>query len=101
MARALADILLDALADADARGIRSPTLDRLSKSDVHLLAEQTVAYLRTRPSSESPIPGWRQVGSFEAGVNRWWNEQIGSPVESDTAVRLRKLRAQTYDYLDD
>lgn len=74
MARTLTDILRDALADADARGIRSPTLDRLSTSDVQLLAEQTLAFLRTRPSIESPIPGWSQVGSFEAGVNRWWNE---------------------------
>jgi hypothetical protein len=101
MPRTLADILLDALADADRQGIRSPTLDRLSNSDVQLLAAQTLAFLRTRPSSESPIPGWRQVGSFEAGVNRWWNQQIGSPISSDTGVRLRKLRAQTYDYLDD
>ena len=101
MTRTLSDILRDALADADRRGIRSPTLDRLSNSDVQLLAEQTLAFLRTRPSGASTIPGWRQVGSFEAGVNRWWNEQIDSPISSDTAVRLRKLRAQTYDYLDD
>ncbi len=101
MSRTLADILRDALADADRRGIRSPTLDRLSNSDVQLLAESTLAFLRTRPASESTIPGWRQVGSFEAGVNRWWNEQIDSPITSDTAIRLRKLRAQTYDYLDD
>lgn len=101
MTRTLADILREALADADRRGIRSPTLDRLSNSDVQSLAEQTLAFLRTRPSSESTIPGWRQVRSFEAGVNRWWNEQIDSPVTSDTAVRLRKLRMQTYDYLDD
>ena len=101
MTRTLADILREALADADRRGIRSPTLDRLNNSDVQLLAEQTLAFLRTRPSTESTIPGWRQVGSFEAGVNRWWNEQIDSPITSDTAVRLRKLRMQTYDYLDD
>jgi hypothetical protein len=101
MTRTLADILRDALADADRRGIRSPTLDRLSNSDVQMLAEKTLAFLRTRPSSESPIPGWRQVGSFEAGVMRWWNEQIDSPVTTDTDVPLRKLRAQIYDYLDD
>lgn len=101
MTRTLADSLRDALADADRRGIRSPTLDRMSNSDVQMLAEQTLAFLRTRPWSESTIPGWRQVGSFEAGVNRWWNEQIDSPISSDTAVRLRKLRAQIYDYLDD
>lgn len=101
MARTLADILRDALADADARGVRSPTIARLSDGDVQALAEQTLAFLRTRPSTESPIPGWRQVGSFEAGVNRWWNQQIDSPAKSDTAARLRKLRAQTYDYLDD
>lgn len=101
MPRTLADILLDALADADRRGIRSPTFDRLSNSDVQLLAAQTLAFLRTRPSSESPYPGWRQVGSFEAGVNRWWNEQIDSPISSDTGVRLRELRAQIYDYLDE
>lgn len=34
-------------------------------------------------------------------MNRWWNEQIDSPVTTDTAVPLRKLRAQIYDYLDD
>lgn len=34
-------------------------------------------------------------------MNRWWNEQIDSPITSDSAVRLRKLRTQTYDYLDD
>src|SRR4051794_29244255 len=98
MIRSLADVLHDALADADRRGVRSPTLDRLSSSDVQLLAEQTLDFLRTRPSSAPTIPGWRQVGSFDAGVHRWWNEQIDSP---DTAVRLRKLRAQIYDYLDD
>lgn len=91
MPRTVADILRDVLADADRRGIRSPTLDRLSNSDVQLLAAQTLAFLRTRPSSESQIPGWRQVGSFDAGVNRWWNEQIDSPILSDTAARLRKL----------
>lgn len=101
MPRTVADILHDAIADADERGIRSPTLDRLTNSDVQVLAEQTLAFLRTRPSTDSPIPGWRQVGSFDAGVNRWWNEQIGSSVKSDTAARLRKLRAQIYDYLDD
>lgn len=101
MTRTLADILRDALADADRRGIRSPTLDQLSNSDVQVLAAQTLAFLRTRPSSESPIPGWRQVGSFEAGVNRWWYEQIDTPDPTDTRVRLRKLRAQIYDYLDD
>jgi hypothetical protein len=101
MTRTLADILRDALADADRRGIRRPTLDRLSNSDVQMLAEKTLAFLRTRPSSESTIPGWRQVGSFEAGVIRWWNEEIDSPVTTDTDVPLRKLRAQIYDYLDD
>lgn len=101
MTRALPDILRDALADADRRGVRSPTLDRLSTSDLQMLAEETLAFLRTCPSSESTIPGWRQVGSFEAGVNRWWNEQIDSPVTTDTAVPLRMLRAQIYDYLDD
>jgi len=101
MERTLADILRDSLADADARGVRSPTLDRLSKDDVQVLAEQTLAFLRTRPSTESPIPGWRQVGSFDAGVNRWWTDQIDAPVKSDTGVRLRKLRAEVYDYLDD
>ncbi len=65
---------------------------------MQLLAEQTLAFLRTRPSSASTIPGWRQVGSFDAGVHHWWKEQIDSP---DTGVRLRKLRAQIYDYLDD
>jgi Domain of unknown function (DUF3883) len=101
MTRTLADILRDALADADLRGIRSPTLDRLSNDDVQMLAEETLEFLRTRPSSESTIPGWRQVGSFEAGVMRWWNEQIDSPITTDTAVPLRKLRAQIYDYLDE
>lgn len=101
MPRTVADVLRSSIADADERGVRSPTLERLTNSDVLLLAEQTLAFLRTRPSSESPIPGWRQVGSFDAGVNRWWNEQIDSPAKSDTAVRLRKLRAQVYDYLDD
>jgi hypothetical protein len=101
MTRTVADVLRSSIADADERRVRSPTLERLSNSDVRLLAEQTLAFLRTRPSRESPIPGWRQVGSFDAGVNRWWNEQIDSPTKSDTAARLRKLRAQTYDYLDD
>lgn len=101
MTRTVADVLRSFIADADERGVRSPTLERLTNGDVQLLAEQTLAFLRTRPSSESPIPGWRQVGSFDAGVNRWWNEQIDSPAKSDTAARLRKLRAQTYDYLDD
>lgn len=99
--RFAADILREALADADRRNVRSPTLDRLTESDARLLARQTLAYLRTRASVESPIPGWRQVRSFDAGVNRWWNQQIGSSVSSDTAARLRKLRAQIYDYLDE
>jgi len=101
MTRTLADILRDALADADRPGTRSPTLDRLGNSDVQLLAEKAHAFLRTHPSSESIIPGWRQVGSCEAGVIRWWNEQIESPITTDTAVPLRKLRAQIHDYLDD
>lgn len=95
MTRTLADILRDALADADLRGLRSPTLDRLSTSGVQLLAEQTLAFLRTRPSRESTIPGWRQVGSFEAGVNRWWSEQLDLPTTTDTDVPLRKVRARS------
>lgn len=101
MTRTLAEVLRDALADADRREVRSPTLDRLSSSDVQLLAERTIDYLRSRPNSESPIPGWRQVRSFDAGVNPWWNLQLDVPTGSDTAVRLRKLRAQVYDYLED
>jgi hypothetical protein len=53
MPRTRADILLVALADADRRGIRSPPLDRLSNSDVRLIAAQTVAFLRTRPAGTS------------------------------------------------
>jgi hypothetical protein len=57
MTRTLGDILRDALADADRRGVRSPTLDRLNNSDVQLLAEQTLAFLRIRsttPRGRSP-----------------------------------------------
>jgi len=67
MSRTLSDILRDALVDADLRGIRSPTLDRLSNSDVQLLAAQTLAFLRTRPSSESPIPGGGRWGVSRPG----------------------------------
>jgi hypothetical protein len=38
MTRTVAHVLREALADADRRGIRSPTLDRLSSSDVQLLS---------------------------------------------------------------
>jgi len=101
MSRTVADVLRDALVDADRHESRSPTLDRLSDSDVQLLAAETLAFLRTRPFTESPIPGWRRVSNFHAGVNPWWNQQIGSPISGDPATRLQKLRAQIYDYLDE
>lgn len=73
----------------------------MTDADVRLLAAETLEFLRTRPSSESPIPGWRLVSGFDAGVNRWWVQQINSPIPSDTGVRLRKMRAQMYDFLDE
>lgn len=101
MNRTVADVLRDALEDAERRAVRSPTLDRLSNGDLQLLAAETLAFLRSRPSTASPIPNWRQVKSFDAGVNPWWKEQIGSSPSGDAAARLRKLRAQIYDYLED
>lgn len=65
------------------------------------LAQRTLEYLRTRPSEPSPHAGWVQVVSFDAGVNRWWNQQLGEPFPNDVSVRLRRLRREIYDHLED
>jgi hypothetical protein len=59
MTRTLADILRDALDDADLRGIRSPSLDRLSNSDVQMLAELCVP---AHPSVERVPDPWLAPG---------------------------------------
>lgn len=42
-----------------------------------------------------------QIRSFDASVNRWWNEQLDAPFPSDVSVRLQTLREDVYDYLEE
>lgn len=101
MARGVADILTTALAEADRRGLRRPRVAHLNPADVQVLAEATLTFLRTRRSKPSPVPGWQQVGNFDAGVNRWWNAELGEPFPSDVSLRLQTLREEIYDHLED
>lgn len=97
----VARILRKALAESDKRGVRRPRITDLSADEVHTLSAATLQFLRTRPSQPSSWPGWVEVGSFEAGVNRWWNAEIEEPFPSDISKRLQTLRGDIYDHLED
>ncbi len=97
----VARILRKALAESDKRGVRRPRITDLSADEVHTLSAATLQFLRTRPSQPSSWPGWVEVGSFEVGVNRWWNAEIEEPFPSDISKRLQTLRGDIYDHLED
>ena len=97
----VARILRKALAESDKRGVRRPRISDLTADDVRTLSAETLQFLRTRPCHPSPLPGWVEVGSFEAGVNRWWNAEIEEPFPSDISKRLQTLRGDIYDHLED
>lgn len=101
MQEAVGPILRRALAEADRRGVRGPRISHLAAADVQMLSQATLEHLRTRPAQPSPQPGWMQISSFAAGVARWWNLQLGEPFPNDVSVRLRTLRRDIYDHLQD
>ena len=97
----VAGILRKALAESDKRGARGPRISDLTVDEVQTLSAATLQFLRTRPNQPSSRPGWVEVGSFEAGVNRWWNAEIEEPFPSDISRRLQTLRGDIYDHLED
>lgn len=97
----VARILRKALAESDKQGVRRPRITHLTADEVHTLSAATLQFLRARPSQPSSRPGWVEVGSFEAGVNRWWNAEIEEPFPSDISKRLQSLRGDIYDHLED
>lgn len=101
MARGVANVLTTSLAEADRRGLRRPRIAHLNPADVQVLADATLTFLRTRRSKPSPVPGWQQVDSFDAGVNRWWIAELEEPFPSDISKRLQTLREDIYDHLED
>jgi hypothetical protein len=98
-ADSVAKALTEALRAADEAGVRRPRLKHLESTDIDVLTVATLIYLRTRPSKPSPNPGWVEIRSFDASVNRWWNEQLEAPFPSDISVRLQTLRGDVYDHL--
>lgn len=101
MTSPVAIILRKALAKSDERGVRRPRITDLTSDEVQVLSAATLQFLRTRPSRPSSWPGWVEIDSFEAGVNRWWNAEIDEPFPSDTSKRLQTLRGDIYDHLED
>jgi hypothetical protein len=97
----VARILRNALAESDKRGVRRPRITDLTVDEVQTLSAATLQFLRTRPNRPSSWPGWVEVGSFEAGVNRWWSAEIEEPFPSDISKRLQTLRGDVYDHLED
>jgi hypothetical protein len=93
-------ILRSGLAEAERSGARQVELQHLPEGGADELADKTLAFLRGRPGRPSSRGGWTAVSASRAGVVAWWAAEAGLATESQRR-RLRTLRHQTYDLLDE
>ena len=99
-AEQLRSLLQPGMTAATASARRVVPVD-LPEGGLEQLADMTLAYLRTRPSTPSAaMPGWSRVAARSAGVLPWWAEALGIVDDEPQRVRLRTLRMNVYDLLD-
>ena len=96
----ISHILRSGLAEAKASGAKQVELHHLPEGGADELADETLAFLRGRPGRPSSTSGWTAVSASRAGVAGWWAAEAGLTTESQRR-KLRTLRRQTYDLLDD
>ena len=96
----VAEVLRVGLAEAERSGKKEVELDHLSDAEAAELADETLAFLRSRPGRPSSITGWTLVAASKAGVLPWWMEQAGLTKESQRRW-LRPLQRQILDLLDE
>ncbi len=94
-------VLGPALAAAARNGRRRVLPDDLPAADLDLLATLTMSFLRSRPASASPMPGWRMVSASAAGVLPWWARALAIVDDEGQRTRLRAVRMAVYDLLED
>jgi hypothetical protein len=97
----LEQILAEARNAAASAGRKTARLSDLSEADRVTLADATLAFLRSRPGKPSTRPGWIEVSAGSAGVMPWWAEALDEPLYDEAVKRLRPLRRDIYDLLED
>jgi hypothetical protein len=94
-------ILTEARNAAVSAGRKTARLSDLSDMQKLALAEATLKFLRSRPGKPSTRPGWTEVSAGSAGVMPWWADALGEPLYDEAVKRLRPLRREIYDLLED
>ena len=97
----IAAILRQARQAADRAGRKTTRLEDLDAAAVSDLAQATLDHLRSRPGVVDPVTGWTTVQAMQAGVMPWWTGLLGEPNDTPEINRLRPLRRDVYDYLED
>lgn len=97
----LEQILIEARTAAVSAGRKTARLSDLSDTHRIELAESTLEFLRSRPGKPSTRPGWTEVSAGLAGVMPWWANALGEPLYDEAVKRLRPLRREIYDLLED
>lgn len=96
----ISHILQSGLAEARGSGAKQVELHHLPEGGADELANETLTFLRGRPARPSSVSGWTAVSASNAGVIAWWADEAGLTTESQRR-KLRTLRRQTYDLLDE
>lgn len=94
-------ILAEAKQAAAVAGRKTARLSDLSDAHKIELADATLEFLRSRLGKPSPRPGWAEVSAGSAGVMPWWAGALDEPLYGDEVKRLRPLRKEIYDLLED
>ena len=97
----LEQILTEARNAAVSAGRKTARLSDLSDTHRIELAEATLEFLRSRPGKPSTRPAWTEVSAGSAGVMPWWADALGEPLYDEAVKRLRPLRREIYDLLED
>lgn len=94
-------ILVEARNAAVVAGRKTARLSDLSDAHTIELSAATLEFLRSRPGRPSTRPGWTEVSARSAGVMPWWADALGEPLYDEAVKRLRPLRKEIYDLLED
>ncbi|RYP82123.1 hypothetical protein EKO23_22445 [Nocardioides guangzhouensis] len=96
----ISHILQSGLAEARSSGAKQVELQHLPDGGADELAKETLEFLRGRPGRPSAVSGWTAVSASNTGVMAWWADESGLTTEAQQR-RLRTLRRQVYDLLDE
>jgi len=96
----ISHILQSGIAEASDSGAKQVELHHLREGESDELADETLAFLRSRPGRPSSVSGWRAVSPSNAGVIAWWAREAGLTTQAQRRT-LRTLRRQTFDLLDE